>query len=353
MNLVKRIAINLVLVICSAGIMNYSCADEPARVSPDEKVDIKYFFDKADVLSYLTKPVKQGLAEKKYDLSIMAGAMQGYDNNVFLDPRRDKDAYLETSVSVDTGYRYTKDIRMNMDFDIYDITYYNYTDNDMYDMSLNPGFEMDFLDDRLTFQPEYMIDWTWFPHDSNASFYSHKVSLFMKNKVFKKFYQRIGARLEYRNYTGRKTYGPNAVKKSELEVHQRYTGEYEFNFTITKKIRLRQNLQGYRNDSNNQYYDYYDYNAFRSKTTLTVFFTDKLYSITGFTYTRKKYDDRLSTKDDVHQKDDLFLFSASVFYDITASFTLNASYSYRENVSNEPLEKYSGSLMSIGLYYVF
>ncbi|MCK4462751.1 MAG: hypothetical protein KAU58_00385, partial [Candidatus Omnitrophica bacterium] len=151
----------------------------------------------------------------------------------------------------------------------------------------------------------------------------------------------------------RQALGGNKLKQGDLRKDVRYTGEYEAGIYLWDFIKIKENIRIYRNDSNDQYYDYYDYYAFRTKTSLVTIFTEKLYSITSFAYTRKLYDDRLSTENSVHQKDNFYVFNASLLYELTPSFTLATGYSYRENTSNEPLEKYSGSICTVGLYYTF
>ena len=352
---VKRVLLVPLAALLSAGAILLSALSAAAEeIKPYYRpLDIKYVFDKLDVLTYFTKPLKQRLAEKNIDLDFMAGVMQGYDNNAYLDPSRKKDAYLDTSFSADVAYRYTDNIRLETGFSVYSLLYYDATDNDVLDMSGAVGPEIDVLDDKLTLQPEYEFEWVLYPNDCDSTYYLNGISLFVQNNVTARFYQRAGYRLELRSYTDRITFGPDANKSGDLETHARNTVEYELSFKPLNFFKVKQNLQFYRNDSNNQYYDYYDYYAFREKTTVLVSFTEKLYSLASFVYIRKLYDDRLSTGDFEHEKDNLYLLNVSVFYDITKSFTLAASFAYRENTSNEPLEKYSGSLFSIGCYYVF
>jgi len=312
-----------------------------------------YILDKMDVISYFTKPVKEELAKNKVDLDFLAGIRQGYDNNVFLNPGRKKDGFLQPSLKEDLTYRFTRDIRMFFDSDVSYVKYYKFNDNDLFDISINPGFEVDLLDDRLTLETDYLLDWVNFPHDDDGSIVLNSYSIFVKNNVIKQFYHKGGFRLEYRDYTSRKVFGSNEVKTDDLRRDVRYVAEYEAGMKIFANLKAKQVVKVYRNDSNDQYEDYYDYWAFSERTTLIAYLTDKLYGTTSLTYTHRWLDDRLSSKDSTHEKHDVFYFSTSLYYDLTPSFTLSASYTYRESGSNEPLQNYSGSIMSIGLYYIF
>ncbi len=318
-----------------------------------DRLGITYVLDKLDFITYFTKPLKQKLRENKIELDLFGGVLQGFDNNIFLDPSRTRDGFLQNSVAGELTYHCTDDVRLNLDTDVTNITYYRFNDNNLLDIEGNPGIELDFLDDYLTFEADYKFEWLFFPYDEDGSYISHQYSSFLQNNICEEFYHRCGFRLEYKHFTDRKANGPSNIKKSDLREDIRHTGEYELGIYLWDFIKIKENIQIYRNDSNNQYYDYYDYYAFRTKTSIVAVFTEKLYSITSFAYTRKLYDDRLSTEDNTHQKDNFYVFNVSLLYELTPSFTLATGYSYRENTSNEPLEKYSGSICTVGLYYTF
>lgn len=309
--------------------------------------------DNLDVLNPITRPLKENLMRKGIELDFFGGILQGFDNNIFLDPSRTRDAFLQTSANGEVKYHFNDDVRFIGDIDVANIFYYRFNDNNLLDISAEPGIEVDFLDDRLTLEADYLIDWIYFPYDESGNYLSNRFSIFARNNVWSDFYHKAGFRLEYKHYTDRKAYGPNTVKKSDLRNDTRYTGEYEAALYLWDRTKIKQVLQLYRNDSNDQFQDYYDYWAFGSRTSLVAFFTDKFYSITSFSYIRKLYDDRLSTDNGAHQKDNLYIFNVTLLYELSSAFTLSAGYSYRENTSNEPLEKYSGSIFTIGLYYDF
>ena len=95
----------LVLLFCSV-----SFAQGTATV----KMEDKYSY--LSVLNYIdeiTRPIKQTLKENKIDLNFFAGVLQGFDNNVNLDPDRKKDGFLDASLNTEVAYNYTDDIRQN------------------------------------------------------------------------------------------------------------------------------------------------------------------------------------------------------------------------------------------------
>lgn len=346
-SIIKLFLLSIFLYIIS---FNYTFAQEESIA---DKIGISNTLNRIDFITPPMTSLKGELREYKLDLDLFGGILQGFDNNIFLDPSRTRDGFLQNTVAADLRYLFNNDIRLKLDTEITNIIYYRFNDNDLLDMEGETGIELDFLDDYLMLDASYKFEWLFFPHDEDGSYLSNYCSLFLQNNVFEDFYQKIGFKLEYRHFTDRQTLGGNGLKQGDLREDMRYTGEYEVALSIKDIIKVRQNLQAYRNDSNDQYYDYYDYNAFRTKTSLITLFTKNFYSITSLAYTKKIYDDRLSTEDNTHQRDNFYVFGASLLYELTPSFTLTVGYSYRENVSNEPLDKFSGSVWTAGLYYSF
>jgi hypothetical protein len=71
-------------------------------------------------------------------------------------------------------------------------------------------------------------------------------------------------------------------------------------------------------------------------------------------YRYMRYKDRRSTEDTGRrERDHTYIFNSSLYYDLSDNFTLGVTYSYSENVSNDPFQDYSGSVISGGIYYNF
>ena len=110
----------------------------------------------------------------------------------------------------------------------------------------------------------------------------------------------------------------------------------------------------YINNSNYDYQDYYDYWAYRVRPSIMYFFSDQLYANVSFTYKRTDYNDRRNSQDSNDTVyDNTYIVNTSVYFDLTEEFTMGITYSYRENRSNDPLQKYSGSTVSAGVYYTY
>jgi len=128
---------------------------------------------------------------------------------------------------------------------------------------------------------------------------------------------------------------------------------YEIGLHLFNKAILRTTIEFYKNNSNYQFMDYYDYWSFKVRPSFIYSITKNLYTSASFSYQQRRYDDRLSSNNDQHVQDNTYVFNTSILYDLSKSFTVAINYSYRENVSNDSLQKYSGSIVTGGLYYSF
>lgn len=341
-----------ILTFLFVSFLNLAFANEES-VSVQDKFGVTDLFNKLDIASKYTKPLKEKMKKEKIDFDMSLSLLQGADNNAFLNSLRKKDAFLQDTFSADMIYRHTDNVRAFLGGDITNILYYKFTDNSLLDFEVNPGMEIDCLKDSLTVITDYKFEYLSFYHDEDGSYLSQQGSVFFKNYPCDRFTHKAGFRLEYKDFTHRKALDSDSTKKNAHRQDMRYTGEYEMSFYLTRYLTIKENLQFYRNDSNDRYYDYFDYHAFRTKSSLIALFSDKFYSITSLAYTRKWYDNRLSTGNGEHEKDNLYVFNLNLLYELTPAFTLAGGLSYRENASNEPLEKYSGAIWTVGLYYTF
>ena len=103
-----------------------------------------------------------------------------------------------------------------------------------------------------------------------------------------------------------------------------------------------------------KFQEYYDYWVYRLRPSIMFFFTEKFYTDLSFIYKHTNYKDRRSTEEAGRiEKDHTYIVNSSWYYDLTDNISLSVTYSYSENVSNDPFQKYSGSIISGGIYYSF
>ncbi|MGB2705457.1 MAG: hypothetical protein WBC74_01160 [Candidatus Omnitrophota bacterium] len=325
-----------------------------AQIAGQVKMEDKYNYLTA--LSYvdtLTQPVKRYLRENKIGLEFFAGVLQGFDNNVNLDPSRKKDGFLETSLNTEVTYNYTDEIRLKLENYTTDILYYNVNNANMLDVYTKVGLEADVLKKVLTLGTDYAFDFVYFPVDEDGTYLGNEARVYAKHNILPYLYQRLRYKYLHKNYTSGKTRAADSKKTDTLRRDNRHIMDYELGFYLSDKAILKTNLELYRNTSNYEYFSYYDFWSFRVRPSYILTITKKLYTSGSFIYQQRRYDDRRSSENDEHVYDDTYSFNASLLYNLTRSFTIALNCSYRENISNEPLQKYSGTIFTGGVYYSF
>ena len=347
----KRIIIGTILFIL---LFNFSLfAQEVAEEKPEDKYFYSKVLDGLSQIDILTKPIKRHLRKNNIDLNFFAGILQGYDNNVNLDPDRKKDTFTELSLNTEVTYNYTDDVRLKLKNDTTDIIYYTVNSASLLDIYSEATLEMDMFDDMFTFGLNYALDYVLFPNDEDGTYLSNQAEVFVRQNILPNLYHKIGYSFLHKGYSHNKTLDGKKVRTDLLRKDGRDSIEYEAGIYLFDRAIIKTDIQFYRNNSNYQYYDYYDYWSFKIRPSCIFMLTKKLYTSGSFTYQQRRYDDRLSSEDDEHVYDDTCSFNISVLYDLTKSFTFALNLSYRENSSNEPLQKYSGSMVTAGLYYSF
>lgn len=325
-------------------------AQEAATVKSEDKYS---YLETLGHLEKLTEPLKRHLKENKIELEFFAGILQGFDNNVNLDPERKKDGFLETSLNTELTYNYTDDIRLKLENYTTNILYYNVNNSNMIDINNEIGFEVDLADDMFTIGANYALDPVVFANDMDGTYIGNQASLFLEHHITDYLYQKVGYKFLYKGFTNNKIREFDRTPTTILRRDSRNSVDYELGLYIMNKAIVKAYLEVFRNDSNYKFMHFFNYWSFKVRPSFIYMFTDKLYASGSFTFQKRNYDDRLSSKNGEHVSDNTCSFSVSGLYDLTKSFTVAVNYSYRENTSNEPLQKYSGSTMTAGVYYSF
>ena len=75
--------------------------------------------------------------------------------------------------------------------------------------------------------------------------------------------------------------------------------------------------------------------------------------VSNFVYLRKNYKTRLVTLEDYKQKDNIYAANLGARFKLNRNNLLSLFYTYRDNHTNESLEKYTENLISCGWQYNF
>ena len=340
-----KFSIHTILFILSFNLCSF--AEDVADIK------IQDYLKPLTYIETLTQPMKRHLRKNNIDLNFFAGILQGYDNNVNLNPDRKKDGFLQTSLNTEVTYNYTEDIRLKMENDTTDLLYYTIKGASLLDIYNKAGLEVDIYGDMFTLGADYAFSIVLFPCDEEGNYLGNQAGIFAKHNINPNLYHKIAYKYLHKGFTHDKTLNSSYVRTGDLRKDNRHGMYYEAGLYLFDRAIVKTNLDFYRNNANYQYYDYHDYWSFKLRPSFIFMITKNLYTSGSFTYQQRRYDGRLSSEDNEHVYDDTYSFNASLLYDLTRSFIVALNYSYRENSSNEPLQKYSGSVMTAGLYYSF
>ena len=277
---------------------------------------------------------------------------QGYDNNVDLDPSRHKDGFLQTTANGEVVYNATEAIDLKAGSDLFSMVYYTYNENNLLDVSPYIGIDIDITPD-IVWKNKFTFDYFSYPNDKESTFSGIKFSSFLRQYFMKDVYHEIGAEVLKRWFPDRKV----AMANAELGNKDREDGRFRLQYNIGGFFYdafIRVSNEYSRNNSNYSFQDFYDFQSYRLRPSVMYFFTDQLYADIALLYRYVDYKDRRNTEDiDQTVSNHNFTFISSAYYDITRNVTLGVTYSYNENVSNDPFEEYSGSVVSGGVFVSF
>lgn len=300
-----------------------------------------------------TRPLKRHLKKNNIDLEFFGGMIAGYDNNVNLDPDRKKDMFIEGSLNTEATYNYTDDLRLKVENYTTNTWYLNENEANLIDVYNKINMESDLFDDAITFGTDYALENAIFPNDEDGTYLGSHARVYVRHNIFPYLYHEMGYRFLYKWYANDRTLHADGYRTENSRKDARHGMDYEAGMRILDRLILKTGLVWHHNNANYEYFKFYDFWYFSVRPSFLYKITDRFYASGNYTYRQRRYDGRLSTKNNEHVYDDTNSFTFSGLYDLTESFTLVVSYSYRENTSNEPVQDYSGSLVTGGVYYSF
>ncbi len=295
------------------------------------------------------------MAKDESKLLFYCDVYEGYDNNVNLDSSRKGGQFSELDMELAYRRAFTENVNGIIDYYLGTVTYHEQTDASFYDNNVSAAVALDLFDKRAALSFNNAFEYNYYPHEDASTYASYSPQLLFRHNISKTIYHRLGYDFEIRRYPERKAEDGSRAKKAAARQDIRNGLAYELAGLGIKDIFLKIKNRYYVNDSNDQYMDYYDYWAYRLDiSTVVPLFRDRLFALIGAGYQRTDYKTRHLVSDTGRrQKDNLYNISSSLLFDITKRLSASLNYSYRQNESNEPSEKYSGSIYSIGFHYAF
>jgi len=323
----------------------------------DEDIAEKYTSTDAASQEREAKALRNDEKEKKEGNKITflgyTDLQQGFDNNVNLDSKRKRDFYFQNISNLEVKYEPTDKLDLKTGADIFNISYYNVNTNNILDVSPYVGFDIEFVPKKVKLKNHIAFDYFSYPNKKESSYSAVIYSTSLRQFVLKRLYHEIGYKHFYRWYPDKKISLDSAARGEYDKADERWRTHYTLGF-FGKRFMVKFKNEIYKNDSNNEYQEYYDYWVYRAKPSVLYFITNDLYINLGYSYKYTLYEDRRAT-DDVNKvaRDHTHSMSTALYYDLTKNVTCSITYSYAENLSNDPFQRYSGGTVTGGLSYNF
>ena len=288
----------------------------------------------------------------KGDFKSLVAVTVGFDDNAHLDSQRTADAYTQQYFKTTFSSPMSKQTIWSLDYEIMNLAYFDESDLDVISTAAHTGWEHK-IDKDVSVSGGYQINVVEYINTGEDDFFEQAIDLGWKQNLPNKMFHSIGYDGSYRNYSRRFNDGPAGVSGGKKRDDIRNTFNYEIGRFLAKDM-IKFNVEYYNNNSDEKYLNYYDYDSFKLGASLTHLFTEKFFGYMSFAKQFRDYRSRtLSADASSLEEDRTYLIAAALFYTVNKSLSFGLNYSYRQNKSNEPSERYSGSLVSLSTYYRF
>ena len=340
---INRLLVCLVILVCffshNVCALDQDVTDKYATASPTPQQTEKEE-------SFFASP------EDDFSFSGFIDIQQGYDANIDLDPNRKKGGFLQETANVEFSKKIDDLIEIKMGTDLFNMIYYKYNINNLLDIA--PYFELDAeIFSNLISKNKIVYDYFWYPNEKENTFSGVTLSTALRHYITEDLYQEASFEFVKRWYPDRKITLDDLTVGEKDRIDDRYRYKHTIGY-YSEKFFVKMSNEYSTNDSNEKYQEYYDYWAYRFNPSVMYFFTDIFYTDVSFIFKHVTYKDRRSTEESSRTvKDDMYILNLSFYYDLKENVTLGCTYSYTENQSNDPYQKYSGSVISAGVFYSF
>lgn len=289
---------------------------------------------------------------EKGDFNNLAAVTIGYDNNAFLDSRRAGDIYTQEFVSTSFAGPIWRQTEFFFDYEAMNLVYPDHRKLDMIRNGIHTGLERR-MNKNITVSGGYAFDIIEYYHTGTDDYFEQVLDLKVKQTLPRKMFHSLRYDGSFRNYDKRYNRSDTGIVGTKKRDDVRNTFTYEIGKFFEKDM-LKLNFEYYNNNSDEKYLNYYDYDSYRFGASLTHLFSTKVFGYLSAARQLRDYRTRsLINNPGAKQEDKTYLCTAALFYSVNKSLSFGLNYSYRQNNSNEPGERYSGSLTSFSAYYRF
>lgn len=332
----------ITLLVVGIFFLSFSCFAQVA----DEEVPPRY--PEQSLFGAIKSFFKEG------EVNCLFSLFQGYDNNVYLNSQRKRDAFTQMFFKSNLTSPINEQLEGILGYELMSLMYADASDVNLIRTGLRLGLDYKINTD-LNFLTDYRFGVADYINSGEDDFLDHRIKFKLKRIFLSKLYHSLSYELMFKDYRQRKTRTTPVTYSSKTREDFRRTIEYELGHYFPKDL-FKIKFQYYLNDSNERYLDYYDYDSYRVIFSLTHLFNDKLFGYLSFSRQLREYSSRtlsVPIGSISLERDKTSVITSALYYNLNKTFTLGLNYTYRQNWSNEPTGRYSGSIISLGAYCKF
>jgi hypothetical protein len=293
---------------------------------------------------------------EKGKLKFLLAMTAGHDSNSHLDSDRNADGFGQTYFKASFLTPISKKTDATIDYEMMNLLYAGEKDLDLSRNSVRFGLDHR-LSEELTFSAGYAFDsiayWHAKKSDNREDYLQNALDFKLHQKLPNKMYHSASYEIWYRNYLDLYTRTDAPVYTDKERIDVRNVLGYEVGKYFKKDL-VKLNLEYFNNNSNETYLKYYDYDSYKVGSSLTHLFNKTISGYLSYYWQYRDYRSRPLVADAATtEKERTSLATAALFYTLNKSVSFGLNYTYRQNSSNEPQDKYSGALISFSTYFKF
>ncbi len=327
------VGISIILFSCFAQGTNEEIP--PRYTEPSFFNAIKSFFSRGHLKNFLS-------------------VTMGYDSNIYLEEnKREGDPF--TQIVYQTTFTSSVNDKMDgiLEYELMSLLYPDASSLVMVNNYLRMGVNYKVNDD-VTVYTGYHFGIVDYVNEGDDDFLDHRFKIKIKQKLPHKFFHTFSYEFRFKDYSEQNVVlSTPLIPTSKTREDMRNVVEYGVGKYFKRDI-VKVKFQYYRNDSNYPFLAYYDYDSYKITASCTHMFNKKLFGYFSFSKQIRDYTGRLLTVDlGSKEWDRTYVISSGIYYVLKRDMTVGFNYSYRQNNSNEPTSRYSGSIISVGTYWYF
>lgn len=286
------------------------------------------------------------------DIKCLLALSQGYDDNVHLNSRRFGDTFTQILFKPTITTALNEKTDRILGYELLSMIYGDESNLNLLTNTFSLGLDHKINKD-LNLLSQYSLGIVDYPNTGEDDFIDNALAFKLKQKLPNKVYHSLGYEFCFKDYTDRSIRTSTGVISAKEREDRINTIKYEIG-KFTSKDLIRINYTFDNNNSNDTYLKYYDYDSFKPAVSLTHFFDKKTFLFGSFSRQMRYFRSRtLSVDTKFKEWDKTYAYILGLYYSPKKSFTVGVNYTYRQNCSNEPLENYSGSIVTLNTYYNF